>query len=354
MSRVYHTGFEWQRLACECSVPSNTAGTESIDTTIKHSGAASLECSGTIPTENLSGIGHGVTMAADVYARWYVYVDSLTVGGLAVATMDLFTTAGATNCASIQLGNETGTLTMHVWYNNFGTELANTATLSFDTWHRIEMYYKTSGAAGADQITVRVDGTQVANSAALTLTNAAAFIQAGLYNGTAGDITTDVVYYDDIAVNTTADAVNNSWCGDANIAVLVPVAAGNNAATAGTYDDIAEVPPSDTRGGAGDGCIELDANPTIGDYTVTAPATAGIGDSDTINAIAVLGYLREESAGTSNYTVRIKSKSAGTVTSSTSRDAGNATLRTNPSGTTNFGEPLISQKIGRASCRERV
>lgn len=41
--------------------------------------------------------------------------------------------------------------------------------------------------------------------------------------------------------------------------------------------------------------------------------------------------------------MRVKSTSGGTVTSTAAADAGNATARTNPNGTTAFGRPLISE-----------
>lgn len=148
--------------------------------------------------------------------------------------------------------------------------------------------------------------------------------------------------FDDIAINNTSGSVNNSYPGEGNIVVALPTGAGDNAATTGIFSYINEVPPSDTAT-SGSTMIELDANPTIGDYNMTDSATLGIDSYDTINAIAPIARIREETAGTSNYTLRIKSAAAGTTTSSSSLDAGNATPRTNPSGTTAFANVFISE-----------
>lgn len=342
MTRVHHTGFEWQSVTAGVELSTVGGGGEAIDTTIKHSGSASLKCAGSIVASALCGMGHNVTMATDVYACWYIYIDSLTDNISVVATMDLATANGTTNASSIQIHNSAGTLVMEVWVNAFGSSISNTASLQFDTWHRIEEYYKSSGAAGADQVIVKVDGTEVANSSTLTLTSTPAYWQCGVYNGTAGTITDSTVYFDDVAINTTAGSVNNSWVGENNVAILVPTGAGDNAATKGVYSYISEIPPSNTAT-SGSTMVELDSNGVIADYNVTDSSTAGIDSYDTIDAVSVLARVREEAAGTSSYQLRIKSASGGTVTSTTPADAGNATVRTNPNSTTAFGKPLISQ-----------
>ena len=139
-----------------------------------------------------------------------------------------------------------------------------------------------------------------------------------------------------IIINNDSGTVNNTWPGTAEqIAIMVPVGAGDNAATAGTYASIDEVPPTTSD------YIELDSNGNIGDYVVTSPSTAGI--TGTITAVSVLCRIREEAAGTSSYQIRIKSASGGTVTSTAAGDAGNATPRTNPASTTAWLRPLYSE-----------
>jgi hypothetical protein len=129
MSRLYHTGFEWQAAATECSAPTGTI--ETIDTGTYHSGAASLRVSGSLAAGAFAGVGHNMTMATDVYTRVYVRIHVLpNDAGASVFIWDLMTATGAANITSIQIGNESGVYTKHVYYKKFGAELANPATIA--------------------------------------------------------------------------------------------------------------------------------------------------------------------------------------------------------------------------------
>ena len=344
MARLFQSGFEWQSLASQVEFSVNGGANASIDTATKNGGNASMRISGSMAAGVFDGVAHNLTLATDVYGQYYIRIHALpSDSGATVATFDLLTSGGAANAMSIQIGNEGGTLKMHVYYNAFGGEVTNTATINTDTWYRIEFLYKSSGAGATDQIVVKVDGTTVADSGAtLTLTSTPGYFQCGVYNGSASTITTEDVNFDDIALNSTSGSVNNSYPGGCKIVIAVPTGAGDNAATTGIYSYINEIPPSGTAT-SGSTMIELDNNPTNADYNVTDSSTMGIGSSDTIQAVSVLARIREETAGTSNYTLRLKSASGGTTTSSSSVDAGNTTPRTNPNSTTAFGNSLISE-----------
>lgn len=338
MARIFQSGFEWQLLAAEFSVPGGGA----IDTTIKNGGNASMSTSGSIAAGNFVGTGHGMTMAADVYGRVYIRINTLPAdGGTSAAIVDLMTTGGAAQCFSIQMYNNGTNYSMIVYYNGWAASMNGTFALDADTWYRLEFYYKTSGGAGADQIVIKIDGTTIADTGGVTLTNVPAYFQVGVYNGNAAAITSGV-NFDDIAINTTAGTVNNSWCGDGKIVIAVPSAAGDNAPTAGTYASVNEIPASNTTT-VTTARIDLDTNTTIADFNVTDSATLGIGSTDTINAVSTLIRIREEVAGTTSYKIRVKSASGGTVSETAAADAGNATIRTNPAAATAFARPLISE-----------
>lgn len=334
MARVFHTGFEWQSVTDGMEHRTNIAS-PSIDTTIKHSGEASLRCSNASLAAGLyRGFDHLFAAQTVIYSRFYFYIDSQDDDALVSTTMDLF--LGTTNALSVQIVRSGSTYTADTVINNYATSLG-TFAVGIDAWHYIEIYYDTTPADGSEKVTVRYDGSAQITRTDLTLTSKTiTVIQAGYYNGTAGAITGTDVYFDDIVVNNGTGTANATWVGgDECIAIMVPVGAGDNAATAGLYSAIDEIPPTTTD------YIELDSNGVIADYVVTAPGTAGI--SGTITCVSVLCRIREEAAGTSSYQIRIKSASGGTVASTTAADAGNATPRTNPASTTAWLRPLYQQ-----------
>lgn len=139
---------------------------------------------------------------------------------------------------------------------------------------------------------------------------------------------------------TVGTALHTSYPGSGKVVVAVPSAAGDSAATTGVYSYINEIPPSDTAT-SGSTMIELDVNPTIAEYQVTDSGTLGIPENALINCVSVLARLREETAGTTNYYLRLKSVSGGFTHVSPLFDCGDATtVRTNPNGTTAFGNPF--------------
>src|SRR3990167_1370421 len=343
-------GFEMQ---------SGTAGMEfssvfnspSIDTTIKHGGAASGKISSSIAAGTVQGFAHVMTMATSVFGRAYVYIDSLDASDDGVVFFEIMDTTGATSALAVQFINLAGTLRMEAYANAFGDSIdVSSAAPVFDQWMRVEFEYNAANAGATDVVTIKLavadpEGTAdtVGTRSDLTLATTPGFFQVGVFNSSGIAITGSTVYFDDICFNTSTGSVNNSFPGSGIGVIALPTAAGDNAATAGLFSYINEIPPSDTATAGGTDIIELDTTTAIGDYNVTDTATLGISSSDTINMVAVVGRIREEIAGTSNYTLRIKSASGGTTTASSSVDAGNATPRTNPSGTTAFAISLVSE-----------
>jgi hypothetical protein len=342
-SRVYTSGFEWQDVSMETSV----AGGALATTTRAHSGSSSAAISGSVGAGSLVAVAHNVPMGTDVYARFYVYFDSITnTAGAAtvVATIDLLSAAGAANAMAVQVDNNAGTLNTTIYYNAFASTIDDTAVFTLDTWHLVEIDYKSSGAGATDRISMKLDGTLVASSSALTLTSTPGYWQAGIYNGTAGAVTDNVMYVDDVGFNTTAGTYNTSWLGEGKVAILVPNAAGSSTCTAGLYTAVNEVPPSDTATTGGGNTCELDANPTTGYFNLTTSSNAGIDSYDNVKLTWALARVREESAGTSNYTLRSIESNGAAASTTPSRDAGSATALTNPSSTTAFGSPLILER----------
>lgn len=343
MARIQQTGAEWQSTAVGVELGS-VSGSLSIDTSVMHGGNASYKVSGSIPNDDVQeGELPPLGSQTNVYIRTYVYVEELPNNVDAVVYLS-GATSGGVSIFSVQLYNDSGTLTGIAYYNDFASSSsAFTTNLAFDEWLCLEIHFDSTPANGSEVLEVRVNGDTVVNLNSLNFASKAlGLYNFGIFNGTGGAINTEVVYFDDIAVNDTSGSTNNSWCGEGKIVAAVPSAAGDNDPTAGTFASVNEIPATDTATSSANR-IELDNNGTIADFNITDTATLGINSYDTINAILVLVRLREEAAATTSYQLRIKSASGGSVTSTTAADAGNATVRTNPNGTTAFGRLLISE-----------
>jgi hypothetical protein len=337
-NRLYTTGFEWQSVASGVEFVTND-GNLSVETTIKNSGAASIEVSGNILTTAIGGMTHTFDSSVTIYSRVYIYIDAQTDSADVVSYFDFYN--AATNALSLSVARSGATYTAALYWNNWGNTSATTFTITPDAWHYLEIFYDTTPADGAEDITVRMDGTNkiVEGSCTLTQKTLTSF-QLGIYNGTAGTVTDNIVYYDDVAINNSTNGANGtqtSYPGVGKIAIAVPAGAGSSNCTTGTWAMVNEIPPSDTLT-TGSTMCELDANPTTGYFIVASSTTNGIDSYDTVTLLWLVARVREDTAGTSNWLMMVKSASGGTASSTTAVDAGDATtVRTNPSDTTAFG-----------------
>lgn len=338
-ARIYSNGFEWQSTTAGVEILAIN-GTPTINTTTKHSGAASMEVSGNITTGVVEDANYTFAGCTKCWLRYYVYLSSQTADANVVTYLDTYN--GATNITSTQWGWDGANYTATVFYNNFGASLASTFTVTSGAWHYIEMLYDTTPANGSEVLTVKLDGAQVASATNLTLTTKTMTnTEFGVFNGTAGTISDTTALFDDLAVNNTTGSSQVDYAGVGNIVLVKPTGSGDNACTTGLFSYINEVPPSDTAT-SGSTICELDSNGVIGDFNVTDSSTAGIDSYDTITLVQVMARMREETAGTSLYNLRVKSAASGTVSATSDVDAGNATARTNPTGTTAFTNQLVS------------
>lgn len=313
-----------------------------LETTIKRSGNASFKVSGTIAAQTASSVSANRNFATHIYVQAAFYISSLddTDG---TAYVKVTNTASTNTYIDLQINNYGGSIVPVVYYNNYALTLTNTATISYNTWHVAEFHIDNSLSNGSKVLEVKIDGTSVASSSTITNpTGTPGNLECGIYNANASaSITGSTVYFDDCIVCDTTGSYMNSWINKARLVMARPTGAGDNAATAGLYSSVNEVPVSDTATSSANR-IELDTLSTIADYNMTDSSTLGINSYDNIKAISILDRVKEEAAATTSYQLRIKSASGGTTSTSTATDAGNTTLRTNPSGTTAFGHRLVS------------
>ena len=93
--------------------------------------------------------------------------------------------------------------------------------LNTSQWYKIEFYVNTNSSTGAYEI--RIDNINVASGSGLNL--GGSDINSFELQGESAGISFCI---DDIAINDTTGAVNNSWCGDGTIVGLKPNGAGNS------------------------------------------------------------------------------------------------------------------------------
>jgi hypothetical protein len=159
---------------------------------------------------------------------------------------------------------ELGSLRIHTTehycqlYTSTGTLVATGATiLSYGVWYLIELRVK---IADAGTIELKIDGVPELTYSGDTKPGADTTINRVAW------ITNDGSRYDnidDIAINDTAGAVDNSWCGDGSVILLKPNANG----------DASDLTGSD--GNQTDNYLLVDEVPADGDTTYNVGSTSG-------------------------------------------------------------------------------
>jgi hypothetical protein len=328
MALNFHSGFEFQSMTSGVEFATVT-GSPTISTTTKYSGNAAMRCNPTAATAFVTT--HEVVAPESTnnyFCSFRLYIATAPgANDLGIALGN----DGSNNRISISL-NSDRTILLFDDFN--GTQIGSTSSaLSLNTWYRIGIAWtRAGGGTGKGYI----DGVQFATGALDVGFDGPNTWSLGAIQAMTADL-----YFDDFIVYDSSGTTNNTLPGDSRLVLALPTGAGDNAATAGIFSNINEIPPSDTATALGSNMIELDTTTSIGDYNVTNSATLGIGSGDTIKAVSVYAREREETSGVTNYTIRIKSAASGTTVSSSSVDGGNTVVRTNPNGTTAFGISLF-------------
>ena len=225
---------------------------------------------------------------------------------------------GTTELGSIRRVAATDLLTLYTGTNT----LVATGTISVPpyTWCLIEVHVKIADSGGV--IELKINGSMDAT---------------GTFTGDTKpdtDTTIDKIYFsgamqnwfDDIAINNTAGATDNSWCGDGHVIALVPNANGDSSQLAGS------------DGNSADNYLLVDEVPNDGDSTYVESSTPNEKDlyNLTASGLSNVNILRVWAEGRAKDTTT----GAGTVklvvkTESTEYDSDNIDLTT-----------IYSQQIG--------
>ncbi len=193
---------------------------------------------------------------------------------------------------------------------------SNSAALSLDTWYRLEL--KLDGSTATSALEGKVDGTTFASGN----NSSAAPWGCILWGAIAGNNTSDI-YFDDVAINDSTGSFQNSWPGEGKVIHLRPNAAGDASDWSNDYASVDEVTPDDAT--------TLSASYQLNQTDDHNLDASGLSGTDTVRIVSVgVRFNRAAGAGTnSQFVLRVKAASSGTVEESSALTASSTTWATN-------------------------
>jgi hypothetical protein len=191
-----------------------TSGTLTRDTANERSGDGCLACDGSTGVAAYASFG-AIAASKTFYLRAYVKFGALPAAdtGILGSTASLGLQARVTSGGKLRLVN-----------NVNGAQIGSdsTATIVTGMYYRVELQAVTNASTQITSGELRLDGVTVASFSGQTITGAGAVFQTGwLASPGSGS---KMLYVDDVALNDSTGAANNSWCGNSAIVMLLPVA----------------------------------------------------------------------------------------------------------------------------------
>jgi hypothetical protein len=316
MARIWSSGFETQLAIDYSESLQHTGAGISISTAVKRSGNASQRFYHEIAAASNSNISFAYTVDSTYYVRFYLLIASAPSANTSIAE---FTEAysQSTYCG-IKL-NTNRTLELYYWNSSgvVATIGSASSALELNTWYLVEMKIVDNTLPDMS-FEARLSGVAFASGSGAVMATHEALgnfyfgIDAGGWGGDQSlNTATADLYFDDLAINDSSGSYQTGYPGNGSIVHLHPNAAGDDAATTGTYADIDEVPPDDATS-----YIEIDTD-IHANYGFTSSASAGIKPDDTITLVQVGSRQRCEGTGTAVFNPEIKSQSAGTIEAGT-------------------------------------
>jgi hypothetical protein len=293
VARLLITGFEFNEGASKASnspepglSASGTGATATIQSLIARSGgfAAKLLTGASGSNAVASIVGVSFSVPTTLFYRAYVRVDAWSA-----ATQPIM---GISPDSSPPISTRlTAAGKIQLWTSSQqGSDSAGTITPGDTNWYRLEMSLTYNASVQITAAEVRLDGVSVATVSGLTLTNGTFRVGATTAN--------QIVYVDDIGVNDSTGAAQNSFPGSGKVVLLVPISLNANGGSwtddaaartsAALTNAINNTPPkgiADTTAGGGDHQDRNAAANTSLDMNMTSYATAGVAAADTVNAV---------------------------------------------------------------------
>lgn len=297
MARLYMCGAEAAATSgANTQIEGVSSGTTAPtrDTSVFRSGAASwkLDSGSPFSTTQISVVPPSVTGAPAASTTYYarLYVRWSSFGPSNVRFMEFGNSGG------IEVRTTSGGA-LQLWRSGTTQIGSDSAALSTGTWYRVEL--SVTANAGATQwaaAELMLDGVSVASGSGLTVATSGVNLRFGI--PTNPGATNTIINFDDLAINDSTGANQNSWPGSGKIVMLLPVSDNargtgwvNDAnAASGFFSATDNEPPdgiADTTASTGLHQIRngtSNANSSV-DLDLTDYTTAGVGASDTINVL---------------------------------------------------------------------
>ena len=202
MARVWTEGWEFKDLIGYCY-----GGVYGISTTVKRSGAASMYI-GNISASSDGWLYKTIDSVSEFYLRFAVYISPR--GSMKVPKIYFDSNSYITFGTCYQL---------NLYIGGVLVDSGNT-TLYEDIWYLVELHIKKSATVGV--VEAKIDGSSDLEIDFSGNTGAGATSQIKFYFavGVLGEL--GRAYFDDIALNDTTGGVDDSWCGEGKIIVMMP------------------------------------------------------------------------------------------------------------------------------------
>ncbi len=250
MARLVTCGFEQQQVSTtsnECEgegfvVGNGGSAGPTIDTGVKHGGAAALKCAKSNYAAWNTISGGTPDDSTWYYARAYFRFDANPSSASVRVLRGLRGTGGWT----LALRTD-GKLVLCEGASVGGTQIgALSSALSTGTWYRLEVAWQPKNAGGSQQIQVRLEGSAIVEATG----NIGSGTHGQIIVGDSQNTETPNFYFDDVALNDSSGSNQNSWPGDGAIILLKPVGDNNvsgwstgSGGDANWYDSHDNTPP---------------------------------------------------------------------------------------------------------------
>lgn len=313
MARLVTSGFElgsWptddQSVVVGAFQPDGIAstangGATAVETAVVRSGTQSLRCQGVAAAQVIAKVAFirssFLALGTTVFARAYFKFTGTPSQDYAIFE---FTTHGSVVPCQVRL-TTTGTLQLFKNVAGVTSQVgSDSSALSANTWYRLEASAMI-GTAATDALELRLDGVSVASASGLSLTDD--LIEDVGFGwtfptGTSNTLGAVDLIFDDVAINDSSGATQNSWPGAGSVVLLKPTAdsakglgwTNDAGSSTSLFPSVVNTPPvgiADTVVGSGIHQIRnatANANSNY-DATLTTYTAAGIGASDTINVL---------------------------------------------------------------------
>lgn len=318
------------------------SGTLASETTIKRSGNLSWRVTNNAGQARTKTLGFlNPASVSEQYVRDCVYFAAWPAATTVVLLSYVTNLSGYSFSYIVFLEvrvSSTGVLSLWVRSGGVMAQVGSNTQLSLSTWYRVEVRLKYGGGATGSIADMRVEGVSIGSSSPDWSAGASGIAWAVEVGAIGVNLvapgTGATVYHDDMATNDTSGSSQNSWCGDGRVIVLKPVSDNARGATwttgvAGTtnlWDAVDNVPPVGVALASATGTSQIkDVGLTTTDNydaNVTDYSTAGVGSTDTVTLVQVIGNI---GSGSSTFSEALAIKAVSNPADSTEA---NSTLGT--------------------------